>query len=104
MAQSMKIHLKKSTKSFFHMEVGMGNYFSISNIVFPDATTYSHHVFKAFDIESTGSINFRVRHGFSVPQNISWLVAGHAGVPVHAVARDAIREADVDLPCVRPER
>ena len=25
-----------------------------------DATTYAHHVFKAFDIESTGSINFRV--------------------------------------------
>ena len=28
---------------------------------FLGATTYAHHVFRAFDVESTGAINFRVR-------------------------------------------
>ena len=77
-------------------------YKTISNIYSPlflDATTYAHHVFKAFDIESTGSINFKVihqvlsrKHGLHFP--------GHAGVIVDAVARDAAREAVLDLPDV----
>ena len=100
LAQSMKTLLKKSMKSFSLMEVSFyTNPYPTYNPLFPDATTYAHHVFKAFDIESTGSINFKVihqvlsrKHGLHFP--------GHAGVIVDAVARDAAREADVDIPCL----
>ena len=33
----------------------------IFNNNFSDATTYAHHVFKAFDVTSCGSISFKVR-------------------------------------------
>ena len=29
-------------------------------IIYSDVTSYAHHVFKAFDVNSTGSISFRV--------------------------------------------
>ena len=63
MAQSMKTHLKKSMKSSFLMEVSIyANLDPIKcNHSFSDATSYAHHVFKAFDVESNGSINFKVR-------------------------------------------
>ena len=34
---------------------------------FLDATSYAHHVFKAFDVSSTGSISFRVSLKIIVP-------------------------------------
>ena len=31
---------------------------------FSDATSYAHHVFKAFDVNTTGAISFRVSTAF----------------------------------------
>ena len=60
MDQLVKKLLKRSMKSSFPMEVSsLWKHLELKNAI-ADATTYAHHVFKAFDIESTGSINFRV--------------------------------------------
>ena len=70
-----------------------------------DVTSYAHHVFKAFDVETTGSISFRVRTSFTTFILLcEALLLGHAGLPLHLVAWDTAREAELDLPHVRPER
>ena len=33
--------------------------------IIPDATSYAHHVFKAFDVKSCGSISFKVKENLS---------------------------------------
>ena len=38
---------------------------------FLDATSYAHHVFKAFDVSSTGSISFRVSLKLILPLHLS---------------------------------
>ena len=59
-------------------------------------TSYAHHVFKAFDVNSTGSISFRViitysppfwyminKHVYVVHISVILYAIGHAGVSFH---------------------
>ena len=68
-----------------------------------EVASYAHHVFKAFDVNSTGSISFRVSICFIIVlKYISKRLVGHAGVPLHLVAWHPLREAELDIPLVRP--
>ena len=73
---------------------------SFKIILFSDATSYAHHVFKAFDIESNGSINFKVMKNVFLSRSNLLPLPGHVGVPLYLVARDAAHEADLDIPRV----
>ena len=60
----------------------------------PDVTSYAHHVFKAFDLASSGSITFRVRYllliwmisGNPSDGKIIWHSSGLNHFPVHPLA------------------
>ena len=56
-------------------------------ILFSDATSYANYVFKAFDIESNGSINFKVMKNVFLSHSNVLPLPGHVGVPLYPVAR-----------------
>ena len=78
--------------------MGYLTYFTFS--IISDVTSYAHHVFKAFDVEGTGSISFRVRTFILLCEGF---LLGHGGFPLHLVARGAGREAELNLPYVGHE-
>ena len=74
-------------------------------IPFLDVTSYAHHVFKAFDVNSTGSISFRVPPPFfwsslvlviiKLTHNCTISVSGYACLFIHSSPWEFVRKINL---------